>query len=228
MRGAAPSRNWWLPLLTVTLLVAGTGCTESSRYQQAVCVLVDTSGTYADQKPDVVEMIRVGMLPKLVPGDSLIVARIDSRSYEEENIVARVRLDKRPSRANTQKLAFARRLDAFAADSGRSSHTDIPGAMMLCSEHLEETGAGSKAIVVFSDMEEDLPAGTSRELDADEFSGIHVAAINVKKLRHDNIDPERYRDRLAQWRQRVEEHGAAGWEVILDTSTLPDYLARIR
>ena len=82
-------------------------CGEARRYDQTVCVLVDVSGTYADQKADVVRLVKRDLLPALVPGDSLLVIRIDGQSYEKANLEALVTLDARPSQANAQKLALA-------------------------------------------------------------------------------------------------------------------------
>ena len=75
------------------------GCITEQADTRAVCVLVDVSGTYADQKPVVVEIIKKGILPDLRPGDALTLMRIDSKSFEEENIAASLLLDERPSHA---------------------------------------------------------------------------------------------------------------------------------
>lgn len=211
-----------LTLLTAILLVAG--CTKSSRYSQALCVLVDVSGTYADQKEDVVEVIRKGILPGMLPGDSIMLIRIDSESYEETNVVSKLTLDVRPSHANAQKMAFSKSLDAFAGEVEEATYTDIRGAMMLAAEYLKETGAGTQTIVLFSDMQEDLPQGASRSLAVSEFERIRVVAVNVKKLRRDNLDPEIYRSRLTHWENQVIASGARDWRVIHDAEKLVAYL----
>ena len=94
-------------------------CADGRRYNQAICALIDVSGTYADEKAEVASILKRDVLPSMLPGDTLLVIRIDSGSYEKDNIEALVTLDPRPSRANAQKLALARRLDAFAARGGR-------------------------------------------------------------------------------------------------------------
>jgi len=200
-------------LLALSLLAAS--CSSGAQYAQAVVALVDVSGTYADQKPQVVEVIRKGLLPHLLPGDSLIVIRIDSESYRKDNVEASVKLDVRPSKANAEKLAFAQQLDAFAHRSGRAAHTDIRGAMMLGAEYLRETGAGKKTMVVFSDMAEDLPRGVKRDMAPDELKGVRVLAMNVKRLAADNADPTGYRQRLSGWEKQVTAHGAREFKVVL-------------
>src|SRR5439155_243167 len=110
-------------------------------------------GQDSDQKPEVVNVIKTGILPKMQPGDSLFVIRIDDESYKKANLEGGMTLDVRPSKANAQKLAFATQLDQFATKHERSRHTDIRGAMMLGAEYLKETGAGQSTIVVFSDLE---------------------------------------------------------------------------
>ncbi len=204
-------------------VLAGS-CSSGAQYAHAVCALVDVSGTYADQKEEVVNVIRRGLLPRLTPGDSLFVIRIDDESYKKANVEGGMTLDVRPSKANAQKLAFATQMDKFAAKRQRSRFTDIRGAMMLASEYLKETGAGQRTMVVFSDMEEDLPKGVKRTLAADEFAGMRILAMNVKKLNGDNMNPSVYRQRLASWQQQVKSHGAKEFAVVLEPEKLDELL----
>jgi hypothetical protein len=150
------------------------------------------------------------------------------RSYEKENVVGRLTLDHRPSNANAQKLEFAGRLDEFADLAEGSQYTDIAGAMMMCADHLRAQDAGSKAIIIFSDLQEDQPEGTRRRIPSDEFAGVYVAAVNVKQLRDDTENPHLYRQRLDAWQLRVTELGAEQWKLIVDPARLPDYLESIR
>ena len=215
-----------LAALLLAALLAG--CADGRDYHQAICVLIDVSGTYADEKSEVGKILKREVLPAMLPGDTLLVIRIDSGSYEKDNVEALVTLDPRPSRANAQKLALARQLDAFAAQSARSEYTDILGAMLLGSEYLREIRAESRVMLVFSDLEQDLPAGARRQIDAGEFDGIQVVAMNVKKLSADNADPEAFRSRLASWEGRMLGGGAAGWRAIIDSTQLPMHLAQLR
>ena len=217
-----------LTLLLATIGLLGLGCDEGHRYEQAIAVLIDVSGTYADQKAEVAKILKRDVLPSLVPGDTLLIVRIDSESYEKENVEALVTLDHRPSRANAQKLALAQRLDAFAKSGVRSDYTDIPGAMMLSAEYLREIPAGSRVMLVFSDLREDLPSGTTRTLAEREFEGIQVVAMNVKRLQSDNADPALFRGRLVRWEGQVKRSGAVGWKTFMDAAKLPDYLGEIR
>jgi hypothetical protein len=191
-------------------------------------VLIDESGTYADEKQEVVRILKREVLPSMEPGDTLLVIRIDAESYEKNNVEALTTLDPRPSRANAQKLALAQKLDRFAESSARSGYTDIPGAMMLGSEYLAELASGSRVMLVFSDLEEDLPPGAQRMLSRDEFEGIYVAAMNVKRLGKDNSDPAVFRQRVAGWEERVLGAGGRGWRMFMDASKLADYLAEVR
>jgi hypothetical protein len=210
-----------LSLFALPLLLS---CSSGKNYAQAIVALVDVSGTYADQKPEVVNVIKRGILPKLQPGDSIFVIRIDDESYRKANVEGGMTLDVRPSKANAQKLAFATQMDDFAAKRQRSRHTDIRGAMMLASEYLKETGAGQRTMVVFSDMEEDLPKGVKRTLAPDEFAGMRILAMNVKKLSADNVNPSVYRQRLASWQQQAKSHGAKEFQVVLEAEKLDELL----
>ena len=215
-------------LLCLLLAAALAACGDARRYDQAIAVLIDVSGTYADQKHEVVRVLKREVLPAMVPGDTLVVIRIDSESYGKDNLVALLTLDHRPSEANAQKLALAQRLDAFAASPETSEYTDIPGAMMLAAEYLREIAAGSRVMLVFSDMREDLPDGTRRQLEDGEFEGVRVVAMNVKRLAGDNADPEVFRSRLSGWGERLTVASAAEWRTMMDASKLPGYLEGVR
>jgi len=212
--------------LSLAALLAS--CSDGRNYEQAICVLIDVSGTYADEKAEVAKILKRDVLPAMLPGDTLLVIRIDSASYEKDNVETLVTLDPRPSRANAQKLALASRLDAFAANAVSSDHTDILGAMLLGSEYLAEIEAASRVMLVFSDLEQDLPAGARRKIEAGEFDGVQVVAMNVKRLRSDNADPEAFRGRLASWEGQMLGGGASGWRAIMDATQLPIHLAQLR
>ncbi len=81
--------------IALGLLVLLTGCDDGARYDQAVCVLIDESGTYADERAEVVQILKREVLPALEPGDTLLVIRIDGESYEKDNVAALVTLDPR-------------------------------------------------------------------------------------------------------------------------------------
>jgi hypothetical protein len=215
-------------LLAVVAALALTACADGRRWDQAVCVLVDVSGTYADQKTDVVRLVKRDVLPALVPGDSLLVIRIDGQSYEKGNVEALLTLDARPSQANAQKLALAKQLDAFAANRSVARHTDISGAMMLGAEYLKELGSGSRVMLIFSDLEEDLPDGVRRELGPTEFEGVELMAVNVKRLQRDGRNPDVFRRRLTSWRERVAASRARGWRTVQDETRLAEVLAEVR
>ena len=185
-------------------------------------MLLDTSGTYAEELSKA-RAITNYLLGVLHSGDSLGIARIDSASFTEKDIIARVTFDTRPSHANQQKRAFRSMLDGFIDAANGSGHTDITGAMLQAAEWLNETGAGHKYILVFSDLEEDLRKGYVRDFSID-LSDIRVIALNVTKLRSDQIDPREYMARLATWQGRVEE-GGGDWKVINDLDRLDGLIA---
>ncbi len=195
------------------VIAAALGCGPSVPPTQAVYLLVDTSGTYAAEI-DKVQSIVNAPLGTLNSEDSLGMARIDSGSFTEKDIVAKVTFDRRPSYANQQKRAFRRELDRFVTGVKSSPYTDITGGLLQAAEWLHETGAGHQYILVFSDLEEDLREGYVRDFTID-LAGIQVVALNVTKLRSDQIDPREYMHRLESWKGKVEDGGGA-WRVIND------------
>ncbi|NDY42794.1 VWA domain-containing protein [Dissulfurirhabdus thermomarina] len=203
----------WLPL---------AGCADTTSHSTGVYMLLDTSGTYARELRKAQAILNY-LLGTLQPGDSLAVARIDSGSFSEKDIVAKVTFDRRPSASNAQKRAFAQKVDDFVKSVRGSAHTDITGGLLQAVEWLNETGAGRKYILIYSDLEEDLVKGQVRDIPL-QLKGFRVVALNVTKLRTDNIDPRRYLNRLDYWRERVEK-GGGEFRVINDLERLEKILA---
>jgi hypothetical protein len=212
-------------VLAAALLAAMlSGCGDPRSHAQAVYVLIDTSGTYAQESAKAQLLVNY-LLGTLQPGDSLAVARVESRSFSEKDIVAKATFDRRPSQANAQKRAFREATDGFLKNVKQSRYTDITGGLMQGAEFLNETGAGTKTIVVFSDMQEELDKVTVREIPYN-LKRIRVIAVNVVKLKTDNIDPRRYFGRLEAWEKRVVGAGAAEWRVINDLERLDAIFSR--
>ena len=199
--------------IVVTLLA---GCSEP-RSKRAVYVLVDTSGTYSKQFDKVQGVMRY-MLGTLLPGESLALARIDSGSFSEKDIIARMSFDLRPSMANAQKRAFLDSVEAFGNNISASKYTDITGGILQAIEYLNETKATDKYILIFSDLKEEIKKGQIRDFPIN-FNGTHVVAINVTKLQSDNVDPREYMQRVDAWSKRVED-GNGYWKLINDLNRL--------
>ncbi|HYA46507.1 MAG TPA: VWA domain-containing protein [Burkholderiales bacterium] len=211
------SKRLLLALLPL-IAIASFGCGDSRSHAQAVYMLVDTSGTYA-QEAGKAQIIINYLLGTLNPGDSLAVARVKSRSFSEKDIIAKVTFDTRPTQANVQKRAFKEKVDNFVRSVSGSAYTDITGGLLQGAEFLNETGAGTKIIIIFSDMQEELDKVTVRDFPIS-LKNIRVIAVNVVKLKTDNIDPRRYMGRLEAWQKRVESAGASEWRVINDIERL--------
>src|SRR5688572_33153352 len=203
-------------ILAGVLLVA---CTQSAPMPRnsGVYLLLDTSGTYRAELRKAQDVI-LYTLSKLEPADSFAVARIDTGSFSEKDIIAKTTFDERPSTANAQKRAFAQKVQEFIARENASQYTDITGGLLQAVEFLNEKGTGRKTILIFSDLEQDLDKGYMRDMEVP-FEGFDVVALNVVKLRQDNYDPRQYMARLEQWKGQVEK-GGGHWRVVNDLDRL--------
>jgi hypothetical protein len=211
--------KYWFLLLAVAL---GTGaCTPSSPRNTGVYLLIDTSGSY-NRQVGKAEQIILYALSRLQSEDSIAVARINTGSFTEKDIIAKATFDDRPSTANLQKRAFAKRVEGFIDQSLPAPYTDITGGLLQAIEFLNEKHTERKEILIFSDMKEDLAKGYVRDIPLD-FKGFDVVALNVTKLRSDNFDPRLYLGRLDEWRSRVEK-GGGHWRVINDLDHLDGLL----
>jgi len=205
-----------------------SSCSDNKQYETAICALADISGTYAKEKKNMANIIKAGIIPKLVPGDSLFLITIDSNSYNDKNLKGKLSLDYRPSKANQQRMEFADKLDKFAKKKTTAKYTDISGAMMLCSGYLKSTMAGTQIMFIFSDMKEELKPGIKRSFDKDEFTNMNIAAMNVIKLNKDSNDPQVYRKRIKKWEKRVLKHSAKSWNAALVPTDISDYIDELR
>ncbi len=210
-------------LLTTTLLI--TACSETKPNNRAVYLLLDTSGTYTAELAKA-QAIMNYLLATLDSGDSIAIARIDSGSFSEKDIIAKATFDIRPSTANDQKRLFKHKVDDFVATvKFGSRNTDITGGLIQASDFINETKAGDKYVLIFSDLEEDLQKGHIRNFPID-VQGIQVVALNVTKLRSDNVDPREYKQRLVNWQTRVEQ-GGGRWRVVNDLESLDSLIVRL-
>ncbi len=211
-------------IATLPALFLAAGCSDPRSHSQGVYMLVDTSGTYAEEAAKAQRIVNY-LLGTLQPGDSLAVARVQSRSFSEKDIIAKATFDARPSQANAQKRAFHDRIDAAFRNVSGSRYTDITGGLIQGAEFLNEGAAGTKTIIIFSDMQEELDKVTVRSFPIS-LKEIRIIAVNVVKLSTDNVDPRRYLGRLDEWKDRVEKAGASEWRVVNDLDHLDRILAR--
>ena len=202
--------------LAVVLILQGC-TTEAIPKNRGVYLLMDTSGTYTKELNNAQKLINV-ILVKLEPSDSFAVGRIDTGSFSEKDIIAKMTFDDRPSQANQQKRRFRETVDRFVKKVKSSKYTDITGGVLQAIEYLNEKGTGRKHILIYSDLKEELPNGYVRDLPL-QLEGFDVVALNVTKLRSDNVDPREYLNRLEDWQRRVEEGGGT-WRVINDMDRL--------
>ena len=194
---------------------------ETQPGNTGVYMLIDTSGTYREEIQKAEQIIRY-TLSRLDATDSFAVARIDTGSFSEKDIVAKITFDDRPSAMNQQKRLFAEQIRTFVDDSTSSPYTDISGGLLQAVEFLNEKAPGVKTVLIFSDLKEDLEDGYVRDLDF-QLDGFDVIALNVTKLRSDNVDPREYLARLDQWQAKVETSGG-NWRVINDLDGLEGLL----
>ena len=204
-------------ILAATAVVLMTACGPPAPRNTGVYLLLDTSGTYREELKGAQRLIHY-MLSHLGPKDSFAVARIDTGSFSEKDIVAKATFDDRPSTANLQKRAFAKRVGNFVTSTERAPYTDITGGILQAIEFLNEKGTGRKQILIYSDLKEDLEKGYVRDVPLN-LKGFDVVALNVTKLRSDNMDPREYMQRVDAWKQKIEKAGGK-WKVVNDLDRL--------
>jgi hypothetical protein len=208
-------------VIGIAVLLVSCGGEPVAR-NTGVYMLLDTSGTYREELTKA-EQIIYYTLSRLGPRDSFAVARIDTGSFSEKDIIAKTTFEDRPTAANGQKRKFAERIDKFSKSAKSAQYTDITGGLLQAIEFLNEKNPGNKTIFIFSDLKEDLRDGYIRDIPL-RLDGFTVVAINVTKLRSDNIDPREYMDRLDEWAAKIN-NGGGSWRVINDLDHLEKLLS---
>jgi len=210
-------------LLSILIIIGMSACSGGgeNKHNRGVYMLIDTSGTYTQELKKAQQIINY-ILSQLESGDSFVVASIDTGSFSEKDIIAKVTFDDRPSRANQQKRAFQQQIDDYVKHVKSSPYTDITGGILQATEYLNEKNTASKTILIFSDLKEELKKGYVRDIPLS-LDGYKVIALNVTKLRSDNIDPRKYMKRLEEWSAKVEQ-GGGEWDVINDLERLDKLL----
>lgn len=236
MRDRLISEEWinLKKLSAIVLLLSLFACTETDsgnsiaslqggnvQEAKAVYVLVDTSGVYNKQFDKVQTVLR-HLLRTLQPGDSLALARIDSISFSDKDIVARMTFDSRPSMANSQKRAFLEMIDNYSKDIRLKKHTDIIGGALQAIEYLNETGVDNKYVVIFSELKEETREDHVKNFPVS-FSGINVIAIDASQPQDKNSVSKKYKKRLEHWKDRVEA-GSGNWKLTGDITQLDSLL----
>ena len=206
-----------LVVLGLALIVLIAGCSDPKSRSKGVYILLDTSGTYALELKKAQGIVNY-LLGVLQPGDTLAVARIDTGSFSEKDIIAKTTFDERPSRANDQKRAFQQKISNFVTTVKSSQYTDISGGILQAIEYLKESGAGRQYILIFSDLKQELAKGYVRDIPFD-MPEFNVIALNVTKLREDIRDPKEYMDRVEKWQAEVEK-GGGKWRIVNDLERL--------
>jgi hypothetical protein len=206
----------------IAFAVIVTGCADTKKHSKGVYMLIDASGTYVLELKKAQSILNY-LLGTLQPMDTLAVARIDTGSFSEKDIIAKVTFYQRPSVANNQKRAFQIKFDEFISNVKSSRYTDISGGILQAIEYLNEADPGKKYILIFSDLEEKFKKGNVRDVPF-HVGGFNVIALNVNKLRADILDPIKYMKRVERWRNKIESSNGQ-WRVVNDLKRLDNIFA---
>jgi len=190
-------------------------CEERSATASAVYGLLDVSKSYFREVDKALRTLRVTM-GFMRAHDSFAVAEIGACSFTDDALLLSFTAPDRPTERQRLVAAYGQKLADYGSRVKPANYTDIRGGLLQAAQTLAARQAASRTIVLFSDLEEDLPPNCRRDpaLPAT-LRGMTVIATNVTRLPEDNREPARYGRRLDGWRQLVESAGAQ-WKVAAD------------
>ena len=190
-----------------------SGCVDTKKHSKGVYMLLDTSGMHPLELKKAQSILNY-LLLTLQPFDTLAAARIDTGSFAEKDIIAKVTFNQRPLVANNQKRTFQKEINNFISKAKNSRYTDISGGILRAIEDLNQADPGRKYILLFSDLQEELKKGHVRNVPF-QLAGFHIIALNVTKLSADIRDPKEYLKHVIQWREKVESANGK-WHIAND------------
>lgn len=192
-------------------------CEERSATASAVYGLLDVSKSYFREVDKALRTLRATM-GFMRAHDSFAVAEIGACSFTDDAVLLSFTAPDRPTERHRLVAAYGQKLADYGSRVKPAGNTDIRGALLQAAQYLAARQAAVRTIVLFSDLEEDLPANCRRDpaLPAT-LRGMEVIATNVTRLPEDNREPARYARRLDGWRQLVEAAGAR-WKVAPDAT----------
>jgi len=199
------------------------GCTDTKKHSMGVYMLVDASGTYPPELKKAQSILNY-LLLALQPVDTLVAARIDTKSFVEKDIIAKVTFNQRPSLVIKQKRAFHIKIDNFFSSFKNSRYRDISGGILQAIEYLNQTNPGKKYILIFSDLKEELKKEPLRNVSF-QLAGFHVIALNATKFNPESDDLKKYLTRILHWQAKVES-GNGKWHVVNDRKQLENILVK--
>ena len=192
-------------------------CEERSATASAVYGLLDVSRSYFREVDKALRTLRVTM-GFMRAHDSFAVAEIGACSFTDDAVLLSFTAPDRPTERQRLVAAYGQKLADHGSRVKPAGNTDIRGALLQAAQHLASRQAATRTIVLFSDLEEDLPANCRRNPALPTtLRGMEVIATNVSRLPEDNREPARYARRLDAWRQLVEAAGAR-WKVAPDAT----------
>jgi hypothetical protein len=195
-----------------------SGCTDTKSRSKGVYLLLDTPPATHALELKKAQSILNYLLAALHPGDTLAIARIDTGSFSEKDIIAKVTFNERPSVTNDQKRAILRKMETFVNSVKGSPYADISGGVLQAIDNLNETNSGIKYILIYSDLKQKPAKGHGRQVSF-QLEDFNVIAFDVTKLRQNIRDPKTYMARAENWRVKVE-NGGGKWRVLNDFERL--------
>lgn len=211
----------WLWLILAAGVLAG--CADRTGEVRGVFLLIGPSAPGAESRV-AVRAATHALLGHLTPGDFFAVGRADAPHFSSQNILARVRLSRRPTVANGQKRLLRHQIDRLL-DEPAAPQGDLTGGLLAAVEFLKNSAAPRRVILIAADLG---AAGAGAE-DGDfpiQVEDCRVLALDVATRAEapegDAADaPD---DPLGFWQRRIVS-GGGSWQPFTDPQQLADLLA---
>lgn len=165
--------------LLTSALLALAGCQQRRENAVSVYALLDTSDGSFRKLAKAVHALRETM-GFLRAQDRLAVATIGACGLGDEAVILNFTAPDRSSERRRLVAAYAQRLSDHVAELKPTEHADVRSALGWAARQLAAHPATTPVIVLFSDLQEAVPAGCRREAGLPAaLKGVEVIAINA-------------------------------------------------
>jgi hypothetical protein len=208
----------WLWLVLAAGVLAG--CADRTSQVRAVFLLIGPGAPAAESQASV-RAVTHALLGHLSPGDYFAVGRADAPHFGPQNIVARVRLSRRPTVANGQKRLLRHQIDRLL-DAPGGPRGDLTGGLLTAVEFLKNSAAPRRVILIAADLGA-AGAGAEGGDFPIQVEGCRVLALDgaPPTAAPDDDPPD---DPLGFWRRRIVS-GGGSWHPFSDPQQLGELLA---
>jgi hypothetical protein len=173
-----------------------------------ICVLLDISGSYAEEARRAVPSIGV-IINSMQSNDRLTVGTIQTCSFSNDGVIVDRTFPAAPEEVFRSRVQVFQRIQSFFRNPDiATDYTDIRGGVLFSAQTLTGAEALRRVLIIASDLVETPSPGCGAPSSI-RLDGIDVIFASVTRTEADRRSPDAYAERIAFWEDWARGCGAA-------------------